>query len=117
MRAFVEALPGAAVVLKPEWSCETFQVLGKHFGRVNYHPSGARLLTIKGDPEDNAALAQQYEAVTPGYYANKRLWISVALDGSDVPRDLTEEFIETAYMLVRASLPKREQAKLGDAPR
>ncbi|WP_084105736.1 MmcQ/YjbR family DNA-binding protein [Demequina sp. NBRC 110056] len=108
----VSGWPGAEVVPYPDWGAQTFQVGGKHFGRFALLPDGSSGLTLKGDPEENAALREQYDAVTPGHYANKRLWISIAVDG-DCPRDVQLECLETAYAIVRASLPKRVQAELG----
>ncbi|MCB2411862.1 MmcQ/YjbR family DNA-binding protein [Demequina sp. TTPB684] len=110
--AVLDSLPGAAVVPYPDWGSQTFQVGGKHFGRVGEDPSGRRIVTVKGDADENVALAQEYEGVTPGYYANKRLWISLALD-ADVPRAVVEEALRTGYAIVRASLTKKVQAELG----
>ncbi len=106
------SLPGAEIVPYPDWGSQTFQVGGKHFGRVGSDPDGRRIVTVKGDPDENAALVQEYPGVTPGYYANKRLWISLALD-ADVPREVVLEALRTGYAIVRASLTKRVQAELG----
>ena len=106
------ALPGAVTVPYPDWGAQTFQVGGKHFGRLGTAPGGERIVTLKGDPDVNASLVQRYEAVTPGHYANKRLWISIAIDAESVPRELVIEALESAYGIVRASLPKRLQAEL-----
>ncbi|WP_062079263.1 MmcQ/YjbR family DNA-binding protein [Demequina globuliformis] len=108
----VLALPGASIVPYPEWGAQTFQVAGKHFGRYGMLANGAPALTVKGDPEENVALREQYASVTPGHYANKRLWISIALEG-DCPRAIALECVSAAYEIVRASLPKRVQAELG----
>lgn len=113
LREALAELPGTEVVPYPDWGAQTFQVAGKHFGRVGGGRDGGRVLTVKGDPDDNAALVAEFEGVTPGYYANKRLWISIDL-GAGVPRDVTLEALHSAYAIVRASLPKRVQAELGD---
>lgn len=105
-------LPGAVTVPYPDWGSQTFQVGGKHFGRVGTGPEGQRLVTLKGDPDVNASLVQRYAAIVPGYYANKRLWVSIPADDATVPRELIVEAIESAYEIVRASLPKRVQAEL-----
>ncbi|MDN4481086.1 MmcQ/YjbR family DNA-binding protein [Demequina muriae] len=113
MMDVLSRLPGAQVVPYPAWGSQTFQVGGKHFGRLGLHPSGARIITVKGDPDVNAALVAQFEAVTPGYYADKRRWISIEVDDPAMPRDVAIEALETAYALVRQGLPKRVQASLG----
>lgn len=104
--AIIESLPGAAVVPKAEWGSQTFIVAGKHFGRVGDGPSGNTLLTLKGEPQENAAMVEQYAAVIPGHYADKRLWISIDLDECDVPREVIAECIATSHALVVAKLPR-----------
>ncbi len=106
------ALAGAAVIPKPEWGSQTFQVAGKHFGRVGDGPSGHTLLTLKGDPQENVALVEQYHAVIPGHYADKRLWISIDLDDCDVPREVIVECVATSYDLVVAKLPRAVRESL-----
>ena len=105
-------LPGAITEPYPDWGSQTFQVGGKHFGRVGSGPQGERIVTVTGDPDVNASLVQRYAAIVPGYYANKRLWVSIPTDDPSVPRELIVEAIESAYEIVRASLPKRVQAEL-----
>lgn len=110
----VAKLAGAEVVPYPDWGAQTLQVAGKHFGRVGTDPGGQPILTVKGDPEDNAALVQEYDGVSPGYYANKRLWVSIALDDGQVPREVAVEALVGAYEIVRAALPKYVQRELDD---
>lgn len=109
----LERLPGAQVVPYPDWGSQTFQVAGKHFGRLGTSPDGHRIVTVKGDPDVNAALVHQHQCITPGYYANKRLWISLQIDQPSLARDVVIEALETGYALVRQALPKRVQAELG----
>ncbi len=109
----LEALPGTDVVPHPDWGSQTLQVAGKHFGRVGTDSGGRPILTLKGDPDDNAALVQEYEGINPGYYANKRLWVSIALDDDCIPRLVSREALLGAYEIVKAALPKYVQAELG----
>ena len=113
----VRGLPSAQIEPYPEWGALTFQVAGKHFGRVAADPDGHPILTVKGAPEDNAALVQRYDGITPGYYANKRLWISLRLDDDAIAREVHREALEGAYWLVRGTLPKYVQAELGEGAR
>ena len=81
-----------------------FKVVGKMFAALS---TGERtFITLKSDPEDARALAQQFEAVTPGYHMNKKHWISVTLPESDAPLD---ELIRASYDLVVASLPRAKR--------
>jgi len=69
-------------------------------------------LNLKCDPEEVVERQEQYETVGPGYHMNKRHWITVTLDGS-VPPSSVRAWIEDAYRLVRASLPRKVQEALG----
>lgn len=62
-------------------------------------------LSLKGDPDWNEVLRQNYQSVQPAYHMNKRHWNMVYLDG-EVPDDEICEMIETSYRLVARSLPK-----------
>ena len=112
----VAALPGASFAYKHEWDTWVLWVGGKMFGMRGAHPNKGEILTLKGTPADNEALRAEFDAIEPGYYANKQHWNSVLLDRDEVPRALVVELIGESYALVRASLPKRVQAGLdGDA--
>lgn len=110
----IASLAGAQTVPYPAWGAQTFQVGGKHFARLGADAAGERIVTVKGDPEENAALVQQYDGAAPGYYADKRLWVSLRVD-ADVPREVIIESLATGYAIVRSSLPKRLQPPLPDA--
>ena len=47
----------------------------------------------------------------PGFYADKRHWISVDLDG-DVPEELLRELCDHSYNLVFAKLTKKLQREI-----
>lgn len=104
--------PGAETVPYPDGGSQILQVGGKHCGRLGSDPAGHRIVTVKGDPDADAALVQEFEVVTPGHYANRRLWISLALD-ADGLREVIVEAIRTDYGIGRASLSRRVQAGLG----
>ncbi|WP_152648043.1 MmcQ/YjbR family DNA-binding protein [Demequina sediminicola] len=108
----IATLPGTEVVPYPEWGAQTLQVAGKHFGRVGTDPGGRPILTLKGDPDNNLALVQEYDGISPGYYTNKRLWVSIALDDELIPREVVVEALVVAFEIVKAGLPKYVQAEL-----
>ncbi|MEW5960630.1 MAG: MmcQ/YjbR family DNA-binding protein, partial [Chloroflexota bacterium] len=56
-------------------------------------------------------LRQQYPAVQPGYYMNKRHWNSIWLDGT-IPDDKIQGLIDHSYELVVGSLKKADREKL-----
>ncbi|MCW2287855.1 putative DNA-binding protein (MmcQ/YjbR family) [Leucobacter luti] len=114
LHALITDLPGAEIVMKPEWDALILWVAGKQFGRLGTDPSGERILTIKGDPHENEALRAEFTAVVPGYYSNKRHWNSVALDREEVPEDRVREMVLGSYALVVETLTKRQRAALAD---
>jgi predicted DNA-binding protein (MmcQ/YjbR family) len=81
-----------------------YRVGGKMFALVNVDPGN--LVTLKVLPEDGEALRAIHSFVKPGYYMDKRHWISV-----DLVPEVTEEelsaLIEDSYQLVLASLTKK----------
>lgn len=85
-----------------------FKVAGKVF--AIYDPN-ARRVTLKCDPDLALELRAQYGEVTPGYHTNKRLWNTVALDGS-VPADEVDELVRHAWEQTVATMTKRDQERL-----
>lgn len=87
-----------------------FKVGGKMFALVDLTGEHGRV-TVKADPGYAAALVeQQQQQITPGYYVNKRHWITVDLADATcatLPTGLVEELLEDSYELVVAGLPAR----------
>jgi predicted DNA-binding protein (MmcQ/YjbR family) len=87
-----------------------YRIGGKMFALVNVDPGN--LVTLKVLPEDGEALRAIHSFVKPGYYMDKRHWISV-----DLVPEVTEEelsaLIEDSYQLVLASLTKKLRDSLG----
>ena len=85
-----------------------WKVLGKMFCLGNV--SAFQKITVKCDTEVSRALQAEYEQITPGYHMNKKLWITVDLEG------LTTEFvfslIDASYELVVEKLTKRDRKLL-----
>ncbi|HEV7656960.1 MAG TPA: MmcQ/YjbR family DNA-binding protein [Mycobacteriales bacterium] len=87
-----------------------FKVAGKVF--AIYDPSGSPgRVTLKCDPDLALELRAQYEAVTPGYHTNKRLWNTVVLDGT-VPADEVDELIRHAWDQTVAGMTRSDQERL-----
>lgn len=63
---------------------------------------------MKVDPEEGAFLQEQYEDIIPGYYSDKRNWISVKPDGA-VPDGLLKDLLDKAYFLMLGSFGKKRQ--------
>jgi predicted DNA-binding protein (MmcQ/YjbR family) len=89
-----------------------YKIGGKMFALMSVDELPGRL-TLKVDPDEGEALVEQYGCINPGFYMNKRHWITVTLD-HELPVDVLEEIIDDSYQLVRNSLPKKTQALLAD---
>jgi predicted DNA-binding protein (MmcQ/YjbR family) len=88
-----------------------FKVVGKMFAMVSLGDA-AGSVTLKCEPEESEALRQAHSGITPGYYMNKRHWISIDL-GADLPPDLVTELVRGSYDLVVASLPAKHRPTAG----
>ena len=86
-----------------------YRVADKIFALVNIEDDN--YVTLKTLPEDGEALRAQYDFVRPGYYMNKRHWITIDLVPA-VPMDEVRELISESYRLVFEALPKKRQAEL-----
>ena len=87
-----------------------FKVAGKVFAIWAPNDEPGRV-TLKCDPNLALELRAQYASVTPGYHTNKRLWNTVALDGS-VPADEVEDLVRHAWEQAVATMTKRDQERL-----
>ena len=87
-----------------------FKVGAKMFGLVYDHKGGLGL-NLKGDPELNLVLRQQYEGVIPGYHMNKKHWNTVLFD-TDVPDEEVINLIDISYDIVFKSLTKKLQKEV-----
>jgi predicted DNA-binding protein (MmcQ/YjbR family) len=92
-----------------------FKVGGKIFCMTslqeweNNRPS----LNLKGDPEQNEELREQYASVRPGYHSNKLHWNTVDCNG-DVSDKLLLQMLQQSYDLVFAGLTKKAKQAILD---
>lgn len=107
----VSEWPGAVAAVKPEWEIFVLSVAGKIFGMFS-DMNGEYLLTVKGDPFENAALCEAFDEIIPGYHMNKKHWISVRLETSSLKPEHLAELIEESYALVFAALTKKLRAEI-----
>lgn len=115
---YLRALPGATRDFKAEWQWMRYQVGGRLFAAL-LHPSeqydaayaGKDLLTLKCDPMESEFLRGQYPEILPGFYTDKRCWISVDLGGS-LPDSLIQQLCQSSYRLVFEKLTKKQQREI-----
>lgn len=89
-----------------------YKVMGKMFALVSQGEEVPRV-TFKCNPEDGAMLVGQYESVVPGYYMNKKHWISISLT-NELPTEMLSELAKESYKLVVSKLTKKDKAALKD---
>ncbi len=110
--------PGAEKDYKPEWGWHRYMVRGKMFAAVfstgevtDGRYSNHDMVNLKCDPRLAEAFREQYPDILPGYYSDKRLWVSALLDG-DLPDVVLRDLCDMSYGLVVSKLPKYVQREL-----
>jgi predicted DNA-binding protein (MmcQ/YjbR family) len=87
-----------------------FKVMGKMFALVSQGEEIVRV-TLKCHPEDGAMLVGQFESVVPGYYMNKKHWVTISLTG-ELPEEMLSGLASDSYNLVVGKLSKKDQKVL-----
>lgn len=87
-----------------------FKVMGKMFALVSQLDAPARV-TLKCAPEDGEVLVGQFESIVPGYYMNKRHWITISLT-NELPEKMIAELASNSYALVTSKLTKADKKRL-----
>ena len=111
--AMLLSYPGAVRDYQPVWGWDRYLVAGKMYAgllfiaqhkdpRYANHP----FVSLKIDPAEGEFYRAQYPAdVLPGYYSDKRTWVSIRLDGG-LPEAELACLCRRSYDLVVAKLPK-----------
>ncbi|KOC91921.1 MmcQ/YjbR family DNA-binding protein [Winslowiella iniecta] len=87
-----------------------FKVMGKMFAVVSQQEAVARV-TLKGTPADVAFLVDEFAAIKPGYYMDKKHWMTISLSG-EIDDGMLQDLIIRSYHLVVAKLKKSERDRL-----
>ena len=62
-------------------------------------------------PFESERLRQTYpDKIIPGYYSDKRNWVSIFLD-VELPREVVEKLVDDSYSLVFAKLTRKKQKR------
>lgn len=83
-----------------------YKVMGKMFALVSQGEPVPRV-TLKCVPEDGAMLVGQFKSVVPGYYMNKKHWITISLQG-ELSEEMLTDLATHSYDLVVGKLTKRQ---------
>lgn len=105
-------LKGVQYSFKEEWGAERYHVLDQLMAMQGTNKEGKPILTLKCDAEKSEQLRAGNPAIVPGYYMNKRIWISVLLE-EEQDKDLIRSLIHHAYVEAKNKLPKYKQKELG----
>lgn len=87
-----------------------YKVMGKMFALVSQKEEPSRL-TLKCAPPDGEVLVAEFESISPGYYMNKKHWITISLTG-EVDDEMLKEMMHRSYSLVVDKLKKSDREKL-----
>ena len=97
---------------QPVWKWVRYHIGGKMFAALCLDDNDQPYyINLKVDPEEGAFLQEQYEDIIPGYYSDKRNWISVKPDGA-VPDGLLKDLLDKAYCLMLGSFSKKRQREI-----
>ncbi len=98
--------------LQIQWNWVRYQIGGKMFAAICLDKEDKPYyINLKADPEEAEFLRSQYEDIIPGYYSDKRNWISINPDGK-VPDELMKELLEKAYRLMLKGFSKKRQREI-----
>lgn len=109
LKAYCLALPEAEETYPFGPSTLVIKVCGKMFALLS--PAEPPDISLKCDPDLATVLRQEHAAVQPGYHLNKRLWNTVACDGS-LPDDQVYAMIDHSYEQVVQGLRKADRERL-----
>ena len=108
-KGVTEKMPFGKVASEYDRNLLVFSVFDKWFCFVNVDVFD--FCDIKCSPEQIKELQERYEGIRPGYHMNKKHWISVCFN-QDVPDSKIQELVRQSYVIVAASLTKKQREEL-----
>ena len=87
-----------------------FKVMGKMFALVSQKEQTPGV-TLKCAPADAEVLVGEFKSIIPGYYMNKKHWITISLT-DEVPDEMITDLATRSYRLVVNKLTKADRNKL-----
>ena len=103
----LSSLPGAVEEYPFGPQAQVFKVAGKMFATLAISEEIPKI-TLKALPDDVVQLCDQYSTVTPGYYMNKKHWLTIELSG-ELSTATVKKLINDSYQLVVAKLSQKEK--------
>ncbi|MDN3550665.1 MmcQ/YjbR family DNA-binding protein [Mucilaginibacter aquaedulcis] len=111
LRDYCLQKPGAAESFPFGEETLVFKVGGKIFLLTSLDRGNS--FNAKCDPELAVDLRERHPEVQPGYHMNKKMWNTIAMDGSLTRKQLCD-MIDHSYDLVVKGLPKKLQAEIDE---
>lgn len=103
-----EKLPHASFYYYEGWEVYRLDINDKMFGMFGSKEDNI-ILTLKNDPIENDFLVNNIEGVVPGYYANKKHWITIYLDKTELDKEAIEKLVIASYKCVVAKFNKKDK--------
>ena len=109
---YLLGMRGVTSDFQPVWRWIRYQVGGKMFAAICLDDKDEPYyINLKVDPAEGEFWRGQYADILPGYYSDKRTWISVRPDGA-VPDELLRDLFAKAYRLMLRSFSKKRQREV-----
>ena len=98
--------------LQEDWNWIRYKIGGRMFAAILLDRNDKPYyINLKLDPEEGEFLRGQYADIIPGYYSDKRCWISVLSDGT-VPDELLRGLLDKSRRLVLKRFSKKRQREI-----
>lgn len=120
--AYLLSFPGVEKDYQPVWQWFRYKVRGRLFAAVcspgpEYKIYGGHdLVNLKCGAAEGELLRARYPDILPGFYSDKRTWISCLLDG-ELPKEVLRDLCGRSYALAVEKLPKYVRRELAEQPR
>lgn len=107
LEAYLLQKRGVTRDFQPVWKWVRYHIGGKMFAAVCLDEAGKPYyINLKLEPLESEFLRERYEDILPGYYSDKRCWVSVRPDGA-VPDEMLRGMLDKSYALVLAGMGKK----------
>ena len=119
--AYLLSFPGVEKDYQPVWQWFRYKVRGRMFAAVcspgpEYKTYGGHdLVNLKCGAAEGELLRARYPDILPGFYSDKRTWISCLLDVA-LPEEVLRDLCGRSYALAVEKLPKYVRRELAEPP-
>ena len=112
MDAWLTGMRAVTKDRQPEWNWIRYHIGGRMFAAILLDSANKPYyINVKVDPLEGEFLREQFADIIPGYYSNKRHWISILPDGA-VPDELVRGLLAKARLLALRSFSRAKQREI-----